>query len=334
MSSQKIFVKKSLSQNFLKNKAKQVLVAKTMQVLVVKFPDLPIVEIGPGQGDLTQHFLTWNKKIIALELDLDCVEFLEKKFVSDPKLELKQIDALKVFENPQDFDFLPKDFILLSNLPFHVGSRILMDLPIFYPNLNFSVILQKEVTQKTDLSKNFTFFGAWLNLFWETKINLDLPPKCFVPEPNVTSSLISTKSSNLPKFFDELNKVCTKQFQKSLEKNSDLKNKTQSILDKDNFDNNLNYKNSSENILFAKLKKQFLENSNFREKTRKILKALFANPRKTLANNLKNLSWDKSFIQEFFIFAQIENNTRLESSNYLFLLAQILFFLEKNYKNS
>jgi 16S rRNA A1518/A1519 N6-dimethyltransferase RsmA/KsgA/DIM1 with predicted DNA glycosylase/AP lyase activity len=351
----KNFAKKSLSQNFLKNPKKQLLVAKNMEFLINKFPNLPIIEIGTGQGDLTQHFLDWDREILGIELDLDCIKILETRFAkfnpeilidfvslnknsassnlnkeltnstldfdsnfdlpkqvknkeSPKKLQFLHLDASKLFASPTDFGILPSEFILLSNLPFHIGSRILMDLPIFYPQVSFSVILQKEVAHKTFLEKDFTFFGAWVGLFWQTKIDMELPPNSFNPKPKVNCNLLTTKSSNLNQFFSQLKAAC---------KLSSSNSNTQNQID-----------------FYLKLKTKFLKDSNFRLKIRNILKALFGNPRKTLANNLKNLEWDKNQIDKFFEFTDFDSKTRLENSNYLLILAQIILYLEINIKNS
>jgi 16S rRNA A1518/A1519 N6-dimethyltransferase RsmA/KsgA/DIM1 with predicted DNA glycosylase/AP lyase activity len=343
----KNFAKKSLSQNFLKNPKKQLLVAKNMEYLVSKFPNLPIVEIGPGQGDLTQHFLAWDKEILGIELDLNCIKILETKFAkfnpeilvnfasstknSNPnlgfpdsnfdstkqfkdkknpkKLQFLHLDASKLFTSPKDFSILPSEFILLSNLPFHIGSRILMDLPIFYPQSNFSVILQKEVAHKTYLEENFTFFGAWIGLFWQTKIDMELPPNSFSPKPKVNCNLLTTKNSNLDQFFNQLKSICKLNSSNSIAQNPKID-------------------------FYSKLKIRFLTSSSFRLKIRNTLKSLFGNPRKTLANNLKNLEWNKNQIDKFFEFTAFESKIRLESSNYLLILAQIILYLEINGKNS
>jgi 16S rRNA (adenine1518-N6/adenine1519-N6)-dimethyltransferase len=206
--------KKQFSQNFLVDKKAKARVLNAMSELC-NYDDpeyaLPIVEIGPGAGDLTEEIVNWKRSVLALELDSEAVEYLEQNLVH-PSLKIIQCDAMKVIErgsfglvdetqhknikNPEDINF-PNDFILLSALPYQVGSRILVDLAVMFPHVSFGCIHQREVVKKTILSENFSFFGAWLKLFWETEYKFDLAPHCFNPQPKVYSTFFIGKSKNL-----------------------------------------------------------------------------------------------------------------------------------------
>ena len=164
--------------------------------------DWPIIEIGPGQGDISKRAVFWSKRLIAIEIDPEAVEYLTKTIIQ-PNFELIQADAMQLFEDLETNN-LPLDFTLISSLPYHIGSRILVDLAINCPHINFGVIHQKEVIIKTqsnpNLDQKLTFFGAWLNLFWDCKYCFDLSPHCFNPKPKVHSAFlqgISNSSQNL-----------------------------------------------------------------------------------------------------------------------------------------
>ncbi len=329
--------KKQFSQNFLVDKkAKSRVLGAMSQLCDYADPNysLPIVEIGPGAGDLTEEILNWKRSVIALELDTEAVEYLNENLVRE-NLTLIQCDAMKVIErgelsfgsNPflkwsksetlgdsmisngdsavksegilrsaqedsfikctqKDFTIntpfegmepqvlglseLPNDFILLSALPYQVGSRILVDLAVRYPHVSFGCIHQREVVKKTIESEGFGFFGAWLKLFWKTEYKFDLAPHCFNPQPKVYSTFFTGKSKNLQ---------------------------------------------SSQ--LFSTIKD--------RHNAKNILKKLFSFPSKTLANNLKTLDWTKEKIDSF-LTVNFENptNIRLNWQNYEMVLRKIL----------
>jgi 16S rRNA (adenine1518-N6/adenine1519-N6)-dimethyltransferase len=196
-----IQAKKHFSQNFLVDTKAQERVAKGMKE-VCDLNDFPIIEIGPGQGDVTKRAVTWNKKLIAIEIDLEGVEYL-KNTINESNFQLIHGDAMELFEDLENNN-LPQDFTLISSLPYHIGSRILVDLCVNCPQVNFGVIHQKEVVIKTqsnsNLDQKLTFFGAWLNLFWNCKYCFDLQPHCFNPKPKVHSSFlqgISLDSQNV-----------------------------------------------------------------------------------------------------------------------------------------
>ncbi len=312
--------KKQFSQNFLVDKkAKNRVLGAMSQLCDSVDPEyfLPIVEIGPGAGDLTQEIISWKRPVIALELDTEAIEYLQENLVS-VNLTLIQCDAMKVIESGETVEGtkntprggvtakpsgwsdnggnsafendgilkpvqdgggnlgngsvikLPSNFILLSALPYQVGSRILVDLAVRYPHVSFGCIHQREVVKKTVPSEGFGFFGAWLRLFWETEYKFDLAPHCFNPQPKVYSTFFTGISKNLHSY-----------------------------------------------ELFSTIED--------RHKAKVILKKLFSFPSKTLANNLKTLSWSNEKIQEFLV-SNFENpkNIRLSWQNYEMVLKKIL----------
>jgi 16S rRNA (adenine1518-N6/adenine1519-N6)-dimethyltransferase len=194
--------KKHFSQNFLVDKNAKERVSSAMKE-VADLNDIELIEIGPGQGDMTLEAITWNKKFTALEIDQEAIDYLVT-IIEPNQCQIIKCDAMKLIENPlQELELqdqtkyvLPKDFALISSLPYHIGSRILVDLAIHYPHINFGVIHQKEVVLKTQSNGNFSFFGAWLNLFWNCNYKFDISPHCFSPQPKVFSSFMQGISKN------------------------------------------------------------------------------------------------------------------------------------------
>jgi 16S rRNA (adenine1518-N6/adenine1519-N6)-dimethyltransferase len=194
--------KKQFSQNFLVDKKAKLRVLGAMsQLCDLADPEfiLPILEIGPGAGDLTEEIVNWKRKVIALELDTEAIEYLNENLIRD-NLNLIQCDAMKVIESGEfgfGMESVSDNFVLLSALPYQVGSRILVDLAVRYPHVSFGCIHQREVVKKTVTTENFSFFGAWLKLFWETEYKFDLAPHCFNPQPKVYSTFFTGISKNL-----------------------------------------------------------------------------------------------------------------------------------------
>lgn len=88
--------------------------------------------------------------------------------------------------------YLKEDWAMVANLPYNLGSRILVDLAVARPDVSFLVLLQEEVVNKLcNLDKSFTFFGAWLNLFWDFKKVMIFPRHYFMPQPKIVSALVS-----------------------------------------------------------------------------------------------------------------------------------------------
>jgi 16S rRNA (adenine1518-N6/adenine1519-N6)-dimethyltransferase len=263
--------KKKFGQNFLVDAVAQQKVVLIMRQLVDVYKDRFILEIGPGQGDLTQFILDFGKPLLALEIDPEAVDLLKEKFGARTNFELIKTDAAKIIvgQGPVSSKLL-SPFVLLSSLPYNVGSRILVDLAIHFPDTPFAVILQKEVIEKVVRRETFTFFGAWLSIFWNLKNHLDIHPHSFSPQPKVTSGLMI----GIPETSKDLANV--------------LATIEQRITAKDT------------------------------------LKQLFANPSKTLANNLKNLGWDNPKIETFFNTHSLDPKIRLSWDNYVAILEAVL----------
>lgn len=205
--------KKSLSQNWLVNETIKSRVTSTVIDQITNYPDSRLLEIGVGRGDLTEHLLNHGKgKLLALELDQESIDFIQKQNWFDEKLiELIHTDALETLASSSLPD---QSFVLYSSLPYNVGSRILVELGQNYPTTPFTVIVQREVAEKTNLKKNkTTFFGIWLNLFWDIKIIFNISPGNFQPVPKVTSTLIqATPKNTLPSWLQtqETRKIARK----------------------------------------------------------------------------------------------------------------------------
>lgn len=216
-----VVAKKKFGQNFLVNKDAKSKLATLVQLFLEKARADQVLEIGPGLGDLTE-ISAKILPVLAVEIDPEIVEIVKSRFELEFSLEHKSelylgdfyqwqkeiIDSQNIklkLENkiPQDFmnKFLNSQLALVSNLPYNLGSRILVDLALARPDTPFMVILQEEVVDKmVRTDEYFTFFGAWLNLFWDFKKETILPRHYFNPQPNVTSALISAFPKPLTSF--------------------------------------------------------------------------------------------------------------------------------------
>jgi 16S rRNA (adenine1518-N6/adenine1519-N6)-dimethyltransferase len=87
-----IVAKKSLGQNFLKDEA---VLDRIIQAANLS-KDEVVVEIGPGQGALTEKLAQVCGKVIAIEIDERLVEVLHTKFVGNQDIEIISGDILKI----------------------------------------------------------------------------------------------------------------------------------------------------------------------------------------------------------------------------------------------
>ena len=108
--------KKFLGQHFLTD----LQVAKDIADTVDSCPDIPVLEVGPGMGVLTQYLIAKNRPLKVVELDFESVAYLKENFgeLGDNIIEK---DFLKM-ELSNLFDGKP--FVLTGNYPYNISSQI------------------------------------------------------------------------------------------------------------------------------------------------------------------------------------------------------------------
>jgi 16S rRNA (adenine1518-N6/adenine1519-N6)-dimethyltransferase len=212
---QKIATKK-FGQNFLKDNT-------ILRKIIEAMPKdgLPIVEIGPGLGDLTRQLIEVGR-VKAYEVDKRLCEYLLNEFqepINSGKLELICKDILEVKGSLHQ-----EPFSLVANLPYYIATNIILNALKDKNCKRILVMVQKEVALKfcaTQKDRNFGSLAILAQSVADVKMLFEVAPQAFVPPPKVTSAVlyIEKKSSLDNKEFEEFLKIATKQPRKTLLKN-------------------------------------------------------------------------------------------------------------------
>ncbi|MGZ8095139.1 MAG: 16S rRNA (adenine(1518)-N(6)/adenine(1519)-N(6))-dimethyltransferase RsmA [Methylosarcina sp.] len=176
------------------------------------------VEIGPGQGALTEPLLKTGTRLDIVELDRDLVSLLDDKFDHHPNLTLHSADALK-------FDFkalaMPGEKLrIIGNLPYNISTPLMFHLlenAKCIEDMHF--MLQKEVVDRICAApggKQYGRLSIMMQYYCATEWLFDVPPESFDPVPKVTSSVVKltphfkppVQVNNMAKF----NEVVTQAF--------------------------------------------------------------------------------------------------------------------------
>ena len=180
-----IYAKKSLGQNFLKD---QNIINKIIDLKNIKNKN--IVEIGPGNGALTEKILDRNpNSLIVIEKDNYLYKNLKEKFKNHKTISFYNDDILKI-----DLEkIIKKNSIIFGNLPYNISSQILVKLIKFknWPPKFSDLILmfQKEVAEKI-LGKSYGRLSIIANYRLKYLNKFDISANCFFPKPKVISSVI------------------------------------------------------------------------------------------------------------------------------------------------
>lgn len=178
--------KKFLGQHFLKNLS----IAKDIADTVDYCPDLPILEVGPGMGVMTQFLISKERLIKVVEIDYESVEYLRRHF---PQLEENIIedDFLKMhLENT----FNGQSFILTGNYPYNISSQIFFKM-LDYKDLIpcCTGMIQKEVAERIAAgpgSKTYGILSVLIQAWYNVEYLFTVHENVFNPPPKVKSAVI------------------------------------------------------------------------------------------------------------------------------------------------
>jgi len=183
----KIKAKKSFGQHWLRSK-------KALQQIIaagdIHTTDI-ILEIGPGQGILTERLLKLAGQVIAVEKDKKLISFLKEKFATEikqGKLDLIEGDILKF-----DPKVLKRKYKIIANIPYYITGAILKKfLTSENQPTRMVILVQKEVAEQIVAAKGKeSLLSISVKFYGEPKIIAKVPRGAFTPPPKVNSTILA-----------------------------------------------------------------------------------------------------------------------------------------------
>ena len=184
---------KKFGQHWLKNEGilQKIVLAANIQ------PNDRVLEIGPGQGHLTQKLLDSELELVhAIEIDKHLIYRLKNRFSKNSKFSLMEGDVLSVSLVPPDG--LPANKVV-ANIPYNITGPILKRLIGklgAYPEYKFQslvLLLQKDVAQRILAVPGESCFSALsvrIQLMSRILPVCEVSPNCFEPPPKVQSQVV------------------------------------------------------------------------------------------------------------------------------------------------
>lgn len=178
--------KKNLGQHFLTD----LNIAKRIADTVDACPDIPVLEIGPGMGVLTQYLVEKPREVKAVEIDSESVEYLHATF---PKLRDRIIGEDFLRMNLNDL-FDGKPFVLTGNYPYDISSQIFFKM-LDYKDLIpcCTGMIQREVAQRMASapgSKAYGILSVMIQAWYDVEYLFTVDEGVFNPPPKVKSAVI------------------------------------------------------------------------------------------------------------------------------------------------
>lgn len=185
-----LYPKKSLGQNFLRDEN---VLQKIIQAANLSPADL-VLEIGPGEGILTEALAKKAGRVIAVEIDKNLAENLKKRFASNKKVGIINADILKI--NLSDllsaYKLKASSYKLVANIPYYITSLIIrFFLENKLPPQEMILMVQKEVAERI-VSKpgRMSLLSVSVQYYARPELLFYVDKKSFYPVPEVDSAVI------------------------------------------------------------------------------------------------------------------------------------------------
>jgi len=181
-----------------------------------------VIEIGPGQGALTDRLLVHSPKVVAIEMDSALAAHLRERWSHEPRFTLVEGNAL-------NFDWTQwGPGMLAGNLPYYVATAIISKYLLNPGDLAQAVFLiQKEVAERITAkpgTRDFGYLSVECQHLAKAEYLFSVPPGAFRPPPKVDSAVIRlTPHTGVPaaetKAFLAFASACFRQKRKTLRNN-------------------------------------------------------------------------------------------------------------------
>lgn len=178
--------KKFLGQHFLTD----LNVAHRIADTVDACPGIPVLEVGPGMGVLTQYIIPKEREFKVVEIDFDSVPYLHEHF---PQLGDNIIEGDFLKMNLHDvFDGRP--FVLTGNYPYNISSQIFFKM---VENRDLipccTGMIQKEVAERMAAkpgTKSYGVLSVLIQAWYDVEYLFTVDENVFNPPPKVKSAVI------------------------------------------------------------------------------------------------------------------------------------------------
>ena len=179
--------KKNLGQHFLVDLSIARRIADTVDV---PFSDIPVLEVGPGMGVMTQFLTRKERPLKVVEIDRESVDYLTANKIVDAQ----QIIAGDFLRMDLSEVFGGQTFVLTGNYPYDISSQIffkMLDNKDLIPCC--TGMIQHEVALRMAAqpgNKQYGILSVLIQAWYDVEYLFTVPPGVFNPPPKVQSAVI------------------------------------------------------------------------------------------------------------------------------------------------
>jgi 16S rRNA (adenine1518-N6/adenine1519-N6)-dimethyltransferase len=162
-----------------------------------------VLEIGPGIGTMTQYLAEQAREVVAVEIDKNLIPILKDTLSDYDNVTIINEDILKV-----DIQKIVQEknggrpVKVVANLPYYITTPIIMALfESHVPLKSVTIMVQKEVADRMQVGPGTKDYGALslaVQYYAKPEIIAKVPASCFMPRPNVDSTVIRLTRYEVP----------------------------------------------------------------------------------------------------------------------------------------
>lgn len=179
--------RKRFGQNFLHDRG---IIERLLRTIAAQ-PGEHLLEIGPGQGAITEGLLDSGASLEAIEIDRDLAAHLQSRFAARPDFRLHIADALRC--NISALAHGPRSLRVIGNLPYNISTPLIFHLLTHAPVIrDMHVMLQEEVVDRLCAQPDTRDWGrlsVMVQYHCRVEYLFRVPPEAFSPRPKVTSAI-------------------------------------------------------------------------------------------------------------------------------------------------
>ena len=179
--------KKNLGQHFLTDLSIAERIADTLS----DYKHLPVLEVGPGMGVLTQFLLEKGYDTKVVELDGESVSYLKVNYPVALDKRIIEADFLKL---PLEDVFDKRNFCLIGNYPYNISSQIFFKVVDYRDMIpSCSGMIQKEVAERLAAapgSKAYGILSVLIQVWYDIEYCFTVGNHVFNPPPKVQSAVV------------------------------------------------------------------------------------------------------------------------------------------------
>ena len=154
-----------------------------------------VLEIGPGIGTMTQYLAESAREVVAVEIDRALISILQDTLsaydnVTVLNQDIMKVDVGRIVEERNQ----GRPIKVVANLPYYITTPIIMGLlENHVPLQSITVMVQKEVAERMQVGPGTKEYGALslaVQYYAMPEVVAHVPANCFMPRPNVDSTVI------------------------------------------------------------------------------------------------------------------------------------------------